>query len=115
MLNLSLVVAICVHKVPEGLALGALLMGAGLSRSGALARLACVESATLAGGVLGWLFLPHINVLWLDGLVAHLGGGFVFLAAHAVLGEILKHHKSLVLTNFIFGFLAIAAICLFVR
>jgi zinc transporter ZupT len=114
-LNLSLVVAICVHKVPEGLALGALLLGAGLTRPRALARLACVESATLAGGVLGWLFLPHINVLWLDGIVAHLGGGFIFLAAHAVLGEILKHHKSLVLSNFAFGFLAIGAICLFVR
>jgi zinc transporter ZupT len=114
-LNLSLVVAICVHKVPEGLALGALLLGAGLTRAGALARLACVEAATLAGGVLGWLFLPHINVLWLDGIVAHLGGGFIFLAAHAVLGEILKHHKTLVLSNFAFGFLAIGAICLFLR
>ncbi len=114
-LNLSLIVAICVHKVPEGLALGALLLGAGLSRISAVVRVASVEAATLVGGAAGWLFVPHVSVTWLDCLVAHVGGGFIFLAAHAVLGEILKHHKLLVISNFALGVLAIGGLCLWLR
>ncbi|HTL17539.1 MAG TPA: hypothetical protein VL793_09890 [Patescibacteria group bacterium] len=109
-LDISLLTAICVHKVPEGLALGALLLGAGLRGTGVILRVAAVEAATLFGGVLGWLFMDRLNPGWLDALVAHVGGGFIFLAAHAVLGEILKHHKALVLWNFGLGFTALGLI-----
>lgn len=114
-LDLSLVMAICVHKVPEGLALGALLLGAGLSRAGVITRTAAVEATTLLGGVLGWFFLQRISPAWLDAVVAHVGGGFIFLAAHAVVGEILKHHKALVLSNFFAGFGAIGLLTLLLR
>jgi zinc transporter ZupT len=114
-LDLSLVLAICVHKVPEGLALGALLLGAGFNRSQTLVRIAAVESTTLLGGVLGWTFLHHVSTFWLDAAVAHVGGGFLFLAVHAVFGEILKHHKALVLTNFFLGFGAIGAVSVLLR
>ena len=114
-LDLSLVLAICVHKIPEGLALGALLLGAGLPRGGVILRVAAVEASTLAGGVFGWFFVHHIDVVWLNAIVAHVGGGFVFLAAHAVLGEILKHHKVLVLTNFGLGLGGIAGVVLLLR
>jgi zinc transporter ZupT len=103
-LDASLVMAICVHKLPEGLALGALLLGAGLQRTGVILRVAAVEATTLLGGLLGWFFLQRISIDWLDAVVAHVGGGFLFLASHAVVGEILKHHKALVLSNFIAGF-----------
>src|ERR1051325_6901944 len=46
LLDASLVLAICVHKVPEGLALGALLLGAGFSRSEVVLRVATVEATT---------------------------------------------------------------------
>jgi len=46
-------------------------------------------------------------------VVAHVGGGFLYLAAHAVLGEIFKHHKALVLGNFATGFGGIAALILY--
>ena len=78
-------------------------------------RVAAVESTTILGGVVGWLFFRHVSSFWLDAAVAHVGGGFVFLAVHAVLGEILKHHKALVLTNFGLGFGAIAIVTLFLR
>jgi zinc transporter ZupT len=104
MLDFSLVVAICVHKVPEGLALGALLLGAGLRRAGVIWRVAAVESTTILGGLLGAMCLRNTGTVWLDAVVAHVGGGFFFLAAHAVLGAILKHHKALVLTCFGIGF-----------
>lgn len=114
-LDFSLVMAICVHKVPEGLALGALLLGAGLSGGGVLVRVAAVEATTLLGGVIGYFFLQRISPAWLDAIVAHVGGGFVFLAAHAILGEILKHHKALVLSNFATGLSAIGFLALFLR
>lgn len=114
-LDLSLILAVCIHKVPEGLALGALLLGAGFNRTQTLIRVAAVESTTLLGAVLGWAFLHEAPAVWLNAAVAHVGGGFLFLAVHAVLGEILKHHKALVLTNFFLGFGAIAALSLLLR
>jgi zinc transporter ZupT len=114
-LDFSLILAVCVHKVPEGLALGALLLGAGFNRAQTMIRVAAVESTTILGGVVGLLFFRHVSPFWLDAAVAHVGGGFVFLAVHAVLGEILKHHKALVLTNFGLGFGAIAIVTLFLR
>ena len=51
-----------------------------------------------------------------DGAVlAHAGGGFVFLAVHAVFGEMLKHRKAVVLTNFIIGMALIGALNLVLR
>jgi zinc transporter ZupT len=114
-LDLSLILAGCVHKVPEGLALGALLLGSGFNRAQTMIRVAAVESTTILGGIVGWLFFRHVSSLWLDAAVAHVGGGFVFLAVHAVLGEILKHHKALVLTNFGLGFGAIGIVTLVLR
>jgi zinc transporter ZupT len=114
-LDFSIVMAVCVHKVPEGLALGALLLGAGFGRRGTVLRVAAVEATTLLGAVIGWLFLGSVGGFWLDALVAHVGGGFLFLAAHAVLGEILKHHKGLVLTNFGLGFGAIGLLTVLLR
>jgi len=114
-LDFSLIMAVCVHKVPEGLALGALLLGAGFNRAQTMIRVAAVESTTILGGIVGWLFFQHIALFWLDAVVAHVGGGFLFLAVHAVLGEIVKHHKALVLTNFALGFGAIAILTFLLR
>jgi zinc transporter ZupT len=114
-LDLSLVLAICVHKVPEGVALGGLLLGAGFKRAQTVFRVAAVESTTLLGGLLGWLFFRGISYAWLDAIVAHVGGGFLFLAVHAVFGEILKHHKGLVLTSFAVGFAAVGVLTLMLR
>jgi ZIP family zinc transporter/zinc and cadmium transporter len=114
-LNLSLVVAICVHKVPEGLALGSLLLGAGYKGAPMLWRVAAVEATTLLGGVIGMLVMGHVPQVWVAGVVAHAGGGFLFLAAHAVMGEIFRHHKALVLTSFTIGLGIIGGVALLVR
>jgi zinc transporter ZupT len=104
----SLFSALCIHKVPEGLALGSLLIGAGLRRSGALGWVAAVEATTLLGGVIGIFFVAKVSTFWLGLIMAHVGGGFFYLAAHAVLGEMLKHGKKLVLTSFSAGIALIA-------
>lgn len=101
--SISIVLAICVHKIPEGLALGSLLLGAGYKAGSTLMRVTAVESTTILGGVLGALFLVKASDYWVAFALANAGGGFIYLAAHAVLGEILRHHKGLVLTNFFGG------------
>jgi zinc transporter ZupT len=114
-LDMSLTMAICVHKAPEGLALGALLLGAGYHRGRMLWLVAAVESTTILGGVLGWILFRNVSNLWLDLALAHAGGGFIFLAAHAVLGEIMKHEKKIVVISFTAGFCAIGLLILIFR
>jgi len=99
----SLFSALCIHKVPEGLALGSLLIGAGFERTAALGWVAAVEATTLLGGLIGYFFLANISTFWLGLIMAEVGGGFIYLAAHAVLGEMLKHVKQLVLISFSAG------------
>ena len=106
----SLFSALCIHKVPEGLALGSLLIGAGLQRLAAVGWVAAVEATTLLGGVIGYFFLTNISILWLGLIMAHVGGGFIYLATHAVIGEMLKHGKKLVLTSFVLGVALIAVL-----
>ena len=106
----SLFSALCIHKVPEGLALGSLLIGAGLRRAAAVGWVAAVEATTLLGGVIGYFFLTNISILWLGLIMAHVGGGFIYLATHAVVGEMLKHGKKLVLTSFALGVALIAVL-----
>jgi zinc transporter ZupT len=101
--DVSMPVAICIHKLPEGLALGALLLGAGFPRRRAVAWVAAVEATTLLGAVLGLWGLSRVNAWWIAATLAHAGGGFVYLAAHAVLGELMKHGKAAVLGAFAAG------------
>jgi zinc transporter ZupT len=111
-LDYSLVLAVCVHKIPEGLALGALLLGAGFRQIKTVSLVAGVEATTLLGGILGAFVVHNISFAWLGAILTHVGGGFLYLAAHALRGEIFEHHKSLVLTNFTAGFAAIGVLTL---
>jgi zinc transporter ZupT len=106
----SLFSALCIHKVPEGLALGSLLIGAGLTRTTALGWVAAVEATTLVGGLIGYFFLTKVSTFWLGLIMAEVGGGFIYLAVHALLGEMLKHGKKLVLTSFSLGVALIAVL-----
>ena len=114
-LDWSVTLAICVHKFPEGLALGALLLGGGFRRRTMLWLVVAVESTTIWGGIIGWLLLKNVSMLWLALALIHAGGGFVYLAIHAVVGEIFKHHKALVLTNFAAGFGLVGGLIVFLH
>jgi zinc transporter ZupT len=78
---------------------------------------ALVESTTILGGLLGWFVLQnvpqHALKLTLALMLANAAGGFLYLAIHAVLGEIWKHHRALVLSYFGAGFGLIAALVLY--
>jgi len=109
-LDFSLLLAICVHKVPEGLALCALLLASGMKRLRALGYVAAVEATTLLGGAIGLWIVPYVSDLWLDTIIAHVGGGFIFLAIHAVFGELVKHGRKPVLVYFSLGILLIGVL-----
>src|SRR5436190_19335079 len=111
----SLFSALCIHKIPEGLALGSLLIVAGWPRARALSWVAAVEATTLLGGMIGFFFLANTSSFWLALFMAHVGGGFLYLAAHAVLGEMLKHGKGLVLKSFSLGVGLIGALNIWLR
>ena len=111
--DMSITFAICVHKFPEGLALGALLLGGGVQRAKMLWLVAAVESMTVVGGLLGWFVLRSASDFWLALALANAAGGFLYLAMHAVLGEIFKQHKGLVLGYFAAGFGLVSALIFF--
>ncbi|MCX7885899.1 MAG: ZIP family metal transporter [Verrucomicrobiae bacterium] len=108
--DLSILLAIGTHKVPEGLALGALLAGAGFRPARALGWIAAVESTTLLGCAAGVWGLARLNQWWEAAVLSHAAGGFVFLAAHALLGELLKHAKASVLGWSAAGFVLIGVV-----
>ena len=113
--DIPMFVAICIHKVPEGLALGALLMASGKSRLRTLGWVAAVESTTLFGGVLGLWLHPQTDSPWMALVLAHIGGGFIFLAFHAVFGELVRHGRKLVLNSFFVGVLLIVVLHLLIH
>jgi len=111
----SLFAALCIHKIPEGLALGSLLIGAGFNRLTTFVWVAAIEATTLIGGAIGYFLLEKTSVFWLGLLMAHVAGGFIYLAAHAVVGELLRHGKTLVITSFAIGVTIIAFLNLWLK
>ena len=82
-----LVLAIAIHKIPEGLALGVIVRAALESRGSALAWCALAETATLAGAILESALAPHLSPYALHAFLALAGGTFLYLGGHAVHGE----------------------------
>lgn len=82
----AVMVAVLVHKVPEGIALGVMLRAALRSRLAALAWCAVAEGATFLGGLLYVLAGPHVGKGWAGYALALAGGSFLFLGFHAAHG-----------------------------
>jgi len=86
-LGMPFVVAIAVHKIPEGLALGVIVRAAVGSRRAALGWCTLAEGATLAGAALEMVLAPYLAPHILHALLALAGGTFLYLGGHAVHGE----------------------------
>jgi zinc transporter ZupT len=84
--DLPLLWAVSLHKLPEGLALSALLLSGGYAPRAAFLLTAAVEMTTFAGGVLGALLLTDISPFWLGVVLGHVGGGFLYLVLHTLWG-----------------------------
>jgi|GEM_PF-109248 Predicted divalent heavy-metal cations transporter len=88
--TLPMLLAVCLHKMPEGLALAALLLSAGYAPLRAFLLTAAVEATTLLGGALGGMFFAAAPPLWLGAALAHVGGSFLYLVFHGLLGGLLS-------------------------
>ncbi len=80
-------IAVMIHKLPEGLALGAILKASTKSRAGALGWCAAAESATVLGGLAGLELTPHLGSAWTNYPLAIAGGAFLYLGYHAIHGR----------------------------
>jgi zinc transporter ZupT len=107
----SVFAAITTHKFPEGLALAALMFSSNYSRSKIIIYVFLVELVTVLGAVTGFFLLTEgISSVIMGMIMAHVAGGFVYLAIHAVLGEMVRNHKNLVITSFVLGVLIIFSV-----
>jgi zinc transporter ZupT len=85
--RLALPVAVALHKIPEGIALGAILRAAVDSRGRALVWCAAAEAVTLIGGSAGLELAPRMGAEWISYPLAIAGGFFCYLGFHAVHNE----------------------------
>ena len=83
----ALPVALALHKIPEGIALGALLRASIRSRPWAFWWCVATESMTVLGAAGGLALAPYMGIRWLHYPLAVAGGCFFYLGFHAVHGE----------------------------
>jgi len=85
--RLALPLAVALHKIPEGIALGAILRASTTSPGSAVGCCLLAEGATLAGGAAALGLAPYLKEMWLSYPLAIAGGVFLYLGFHAVHGE----------------------------
>jgi zinc and cadmium transporter len=83
-IRLAVALAVVLHKIPEGIAMGAIVRAAVSSRSTALFWSVSAEAATLVGGILGLAIAPQLNTAWIAYPLALAAGWLFYLGAHAV-------------------------------
>ncbi len=104
----SILVAIVAHKFPEGLALASLMIGANYNRNKTIIYVFLIQLTTIVGALFGEYFISKVLTdNWLTFIEANIAGGFIYLSLHAILGELLKNHKGLVLLYFSLGIIII--------
>ncbi len=86
-LRVAVPLAIALHKIPEGIALGGILRAALPSRPAAFAWCAAAEGATLAGGMAGLIMAPHLGTTWTLYPLGLTAGWIIYLGYHAVHSE----------------------------
>jgi zinc transporter ZupT len=83
-LRVAVPLAIALHKVPEGIALGGILRASVKSRFAALGWCVVAEGATLLGGVAGLWMEPRLGSQWTAYPVGLTAGWLFYLGYHAV-------------------------------
>jgi zinc transporter ZupT len=83
-LRIAVPLAVALHKLPEGIALGG-IMRASLKRRG-VALWLCIlaEGTTLVGGALGLAMGPHLGTRWITYPLGITAGWILYLAYHAI-------------------------------
>ena len=83
-IRVAVPLAVALHKIPEGIALGAIVRASLSSRSVALFWCLLAEGATLAGGALGLAIAPRLGAAWITYPLGIAAGWLFYLGAHAI-------------------------------
>jgi zinc and cadmium transporter len=83
-IRLAVAMAVALHKIPEGLALGAMSRAAVASRSVAVFWSVLTEMMTLVGGILGLAISPRLDAAWVTYPLSLAAGWLFCLGAHAI-------------------------------
>ena len=83
-LRVAVPLAVALHKIPEGIALGGILRAAVKSRKAALGWAVLAEGSTLAGGGLGLMMAPSLGSEWITYPMGIAAGWLFYLGYHAV-------------------------------
>jgi zinc transporter ZupT len=83
-LRLAVPLAVTLHKIPEGIALGGILLAASGTRGHALAACFVAEGCTILGGTLGLLMTPALGTSWILYPLGLTAGWIFYLGFHAV-------------------------------
>jgi zinc transporter ZupT len=83
-LRVAVPLAVALHKLPEGLALGGILRAAVKNRGAARGWCLVAEGATLVGGAVGLAMGPHLGTRWITYPLGITAGWLLYLAYHAL-------------------------------
>jgi zinc transporter ZupT len=87
-LRVAVPLAIALHKIPEGLALGGILRASVKSKTAAAGWAVLAEGATLLGGAAGLIAGPHLGSQWITYPLGIAAGWLCYLGYHAVDEEV---------------------------
>jgi zinc and cadmium transporter len=97
--KIALPLALVLHKLPEGLSLGAILNHSLRSRRRAVLLAIFAELLTIAGGAVSLVLAPRVGSAWTSYPLALAGGFFLFLAYHALRAEWKKNRRLAVIAG----------------
>lgn len=83
-IRLGVPIAVAVHKIPEGLALGSMLRASVHSRWATFGWCVLGQGTTLVGGAVGLLLAPALGHGWIIYPLGVAGGCFFYLGFHAI-------------------------------
>lgn len=109
-LKLPFLLGVGIHKLPEALALGVLLLAAVGSAWKAVLGAGAAQSMMLAGGALATTLAPYLGMAWTAGFLAAAAGIFVFLGYHAIDAEYRRRGVALTFMPALTGAVGAAAL-----
>jgi zinc transporter ZupT len=92
--RLAFLLGIALHKLPEGLALGAIVRASMASHWKSLAACIAAEAMTIVGGLAAFGIAATIGASWLGILFAAAAGAFIYLGYHAIDGEVRRQVRA---------------------
>jgi len=109
-LRVAVPLAVSLHKVPEGVALGGILRASVTKRTNAFAWCVLAEGTTLVGGAIGLGMGPYLGTQWITYPLGITAGWLFYLGYHAVHEEWKRRGAAPAFFSALAGMVSAAAI-----